>query len=79
VTKPKSRGTVRLTSADPLAPIAVDPNYLGDPAELEAYIAGVAFAIELGNAKGFDAYARRSSRCRAPARPRLPTTSARPR
>jgi len=54
LTKPKSRGTVRLTSADPLAPIAVDPNYLGDPADLEAYIAGVAFAIELGNAKGFD-------------------------
>jgi choline dehydrogenase len=34
VTKPKSRGTVRLTAADPLAPIAVDPNYLGDPADL---------------------------------------------
>jgi choline dehydrogenase len=45
---------VRLTSADPLAPIAVDPNYLGDPADLEAYAAGVAFAIDLGNAKGFD-------------------------
>jgi choline dehydrogenase len=52
--KPKSRGTVQLTSADPFAPLAVDPNYLGDPADIEAYIAGVAFAIELGNAKGFD-------------------------
>ena len=55
LTKPKSRGTVRLNSADPLAPIAVDPNYLGDPADIEAYVAGVEFAIALGNAKGFDA------------------------
>jgi choline dehydrogenase len=54
LTKPKSRGTVRLISADPLAPIAVDPNYLGDPADIEAYVAGVEFAIALGNAKGFD-------------------------
>jgi choline dehydrogenase len=54
LTKPKSRGTVRLLSADPLAKIAIDPNYLGDPADIEAYVAGVEFAIELGNAKGFD-------------------------
>jgi choline dehydrogenase len=54
LTKPKSRGTVRLTSANPLAPLAVDPNYLSDPADIETYIAGVMFAIELGNAKGFD-------------------------
>jgi choline dehydrogenase len=52
--KPKSRGTVRLTSANPFAPLAVDPNYLGDPADIEAYVAGVMFAIELGNAKGFN-------------------------
>jgi choline dehydrogenase len=55
LTKPKSRGTVRLLSTDPLAPIAVDPNYLGDPADIDAYIAGVEFAIELGNGRGFDA------------------------
>lgn len=54
LTQPKSRGTVRLMSPDPLAPIAVDPNYLGDPADIEAYVAGVEFAIALGNAKGFD-------------------------
>jgi choline dehydrogenase len=54
LTKPRSRGTVRLVSADPLAPIAIDPNYLGDPADIDAYVTGVEFAIELGNAKGFD-------------------------
>ena len=54
LTKPKSRGTVRLVSTDPLAAIAVDPNYLGDPADIDDYIAGVEFAIALGNANGFD-------------------------
>jgi choline dehydrogenase len=54
LTKPKSSGTVRLISADPLAPIAVDPNYLGDPTDIEAFVRGVVFAIELGNGKGFD-------------------------
>jgi len=54
LTKPKSRGTVRLVSTDPLAPIAVDPNYLGDPTDIDAYVAGVEFAIEIGNGKGFD-------------------------
>src|SRR5262249_15121298 len=54
LTKPKSRGTVRLVSTDPLAAIAVDPNYLGDPADIDDYIAGVEFAIALGNAKGFE-------------------------
>ena len=30
---PKSRGTLRLTSADPTAAPAIDPNYLGEQAE----------------------------------------------
>ncbi|MFI9455188.1 GMC family oxidoreductase [Amycolatopsis sp. NPDC052450] len=32
---PKSRGTLRLASADPAAPPLIDPQYLSDPADLE--------------------------------------------
>ena len=34
VLRPESRGEVGLTSSDPLAPPRIDPNYLGDPADL---------------------------------------------
>lgn len=37
---PKSRGTVRLSSADPTAPPLIDPNYLGDPADARFLIDG---------------------------------------
>ena len=32
--KPKSSGSVRLSSADPQAPLHIDPRYLSDPADL---------------------------------------------
>jgi len=38
--RPKSRGTVGLHSSDPLAPPRIDPNFLGDPADLETMVAG---------------------------------------
>ncbi|NOX39348.1 MAG: glucose-methanol-choline oxidoreductase, partial [Alphaproteobacteria bacterium] len=40
VLHPKSRGTVSLTSADPLAPPAIDPQFLSERADLEALIKG---------------------------------------
>ncbi len=52
--KPKSRGTVRLTSADPAAAPLVDPNYFADPADVDAYVTSVEFAMAIGNGKGFD-------------------------
>jgi choline dehydrogenase len=39
--RPASRGTVRLTSAAPDAPPAVDPGYLTCPADVDALLAGV--------------------------------------
>jgi choline dehydrogenase len=42
--RPKTRGTVRLRSADPLALPLVDPNYLGHPDDLRLSIAGLRFA-----------------------------------
>jgi choline dehydrogenase-like flavoprotein len=38
--RPESRGTVGLNSADPLAPPRIDPNFLGEEADLEAMVAG---------------------------------------
>jgi choline dehydrogenase-like flavoprotein len=40
VLRPKSRGHVALASADPLAPPLIDPNFFGDPADLETMVAG---------------------------------------
>ena len=38
--RPKSRGSVALGSADPLAAPLIDPNFLGEAADLESMIAG---------------------------------------
>lgn len=52
--KPKSRGTVRLASADPGAPLIVDPNYFAEQADIDAYVTSVELAMAIGNGKGFD-------------------------
>jgi choline dehydrogenase-like flavoprotein len=38
--RPRSRGTVTLASADPLAPPAIDPDFLADPADMRALVQG---------------------------------------
>jgi choline dehydrogenase-like flavoprotein len=38
--RPKSRGTVRLASADPMAAPAIDPNFLGERDDVDAMIRG---------------------------------------
>jgi choline dehydrogenase len=45
--RPKSRGTVRLRSADPFAKPVVDNNYLAEPDDLRIEIAGLRFAREI--------------------------------
>src|SRR5215472_6379762 len=47
--RPKSRGSIHLTGADPTDPVRVDANYLGDPQDLRNLIAGVRMAREIGN------------------------------
>src|SRR6185369_7932223 len=40
----RSRGRVRIRSADPQAPLDIDHAYLSDPADLEALVDGIAIA-----------------------------------
>ncbi len=53
LTKPLSRGTVRLASADPKALAIVDPNYFAEQADVDAYVAAIEFSLALGNSKAF--------------------------
>ncbi len=46
LTKPNSRGTVRLRSADPFAMPAVNPNYLDDEEDMRIQMAAVRYARE---------------------------------
>jgi choline dehydrogenase-like flavoprotein len=48
---PKSRGTVRLTSADPTASPAIDPNYLEQQADIDVLVAGMELIRETMAAK----------------------------
>jgi choline dehydrogenase len=53
-----SRGRLRLRSADPGDPPAIDPGYLTDPADLEVLVAGVARAREIAGQPPFAGLAR---------------------
>jgi choline dehydrogenase len=48
ITRPKSRGTVRLTAPDPDAPLAIDPRYFSDPDDMQAMIQAVRLSREIG-------------------------------
>lgn len=45
--RPRSRGTVRLASADPAAAPLIDPNYWAEPADLEDSLRGLRMAREI--------------------------------
>ncbi|MEM9796718.1 MAG: GMC family oxidoreductase N-terminal domain-containing protein [Pseudomonadota bacterium] len=51
---PRSRGTIRLASADPLAPPLIDPGYLSDEADLEVLVAGARMAADILSQPAFD-------------------------
>jgi choline dehydrogenase len=54
--RPESRGSVRLNSADPLAPPAIDPNYLSAPEDVETLLRGVEMARQIGGQPAFAPY-----------------------
>lgn len=51
--KAKSRGSVRLTAADPTARLLVNPNYLAEQADIDTYVTAMEVGIAMGNAKAF--------------------------
>ena len=50
--RPKSRGSITLKSAEPLAPPAIRLNLLEDPADMEVALAGFDVLRRIGNASG---------------------------
>ncbi|WP_374547002.1 GMC family oxidoreductase [Rhodoblastus sp.] len=59
VLRPKSRGALRLASADPRAAPLIDPNFLGDEADLETLAAGVRLTRGIMEAPALRAHWRR--------------------
>lgn len=51
---PRSRGTVRLATADPGTSPLLDPNYFGDDHDLDTMVAGLRLAREIGQAPALD-------------------------
>lgn len=47
--RPRSRGSVVLTGADPFDPVKIDAGYLSNPRDLKDLAIGVRFAREIGN------------------------------
>jgi choline dehydrogenase-like flavoprotein len=56
VLRPASRGQVTLSSADPLAPPAIDPGYLTDASDLATLIAGAKLSREIMKTPPLAAY-----------------------
>jgi choline dehydrogenase-like flavoprotein len=54
-----SRGHVRLTSADPAAPLEVDMNYLGREADVNALLFAIDLCREIGAAQAFAEFRKR--------------------
>ena len=51
---PRSRGSIRLASAEPGTPPLINPNYYADPRDLHAFAAGLRAAREIGRAAPLD-------------------------
>jgi choline dehydrogenase len=54
ISRPQSRGSVTLASADPLDRPLIDPNYFADPSDLRLTVDGVRRRMDILNAGPFD-------------------------
>jgi choline dehydrogenase len=54
--RPQSLGTVRITSADPTKPPAIDPRYFTDPDDIRVAREGIRIAREVVSQKAFDGF-----------------------
>ena len=57
--RPRSRGTVTLASNDPMAAPLIDPNYWGDPYDLEMSLNGLEMARDILNQPALKPYLRK--------------------
>ncbi|XP_050712612.1 glucose dehydrogenase [FAD, quinone]-like [Eriocheir sinensis] len=59
LTRPKSRGNVRLQSRNPHDPPLINPNFLSHPDDVRTFVRGIKFVLAVGNTsalrEGFDA------------------------
>ena len=58
-TVPESRGWIRLASADPKAPPLINPNYLGEDADVRRLLLGIGRAREINAASSFSEWGSR--------------------
>jgi len=65
--QPRSRGRVKLMSAEPAGPLHIDPNYLSDPDDMRVLLRATQRAEEIGMSASLKAYRKR-------VHVRLPTT-----
>lgn len=56
VLRPKSRGSVRLKSADPSEPPLIDPNFLGEPEDLDTLVGGLEILKRIAAQPAFAPY-----------------------
>jgi choline dehydrogenase len=59
VVRPKSRGRIRLTGANPQSPIEIEANTLAHPDDMKAAIACVEFCREVGNSAPLSPFVKR--------------------
>jgi choline dehydrogenase len=59
VVRPKSRGEIRLTGADPLDPLEIHANMLSHPDDVKAAITGVQICREIGNSAALGPFTKR--------------------
>jgi len=57
--RPRSRGRIKITSADPNAPLLIDPNYFSAEADLTALCAAVEHSRAIGSAAGLSEWRKR--------------------
>jgi choline dehydrogenase len=60
IIRPASRGELKLTAADPAAPLHIDPRYLSEPADLKALVRSLEVAIEIMESPAFGKWRRRA-------------------
>jgi choline dehydrogenase len=60
LTRPKSRGQIRLTGSEPEDPVSIEANHLRDPDDFKAAVQSVRLARELGNSGALAPFASRA-------------------